>query len=259
MTILNGKKAIVTGASRANGIGAAVCLALAEAGADIFFTHWRTFDAEEGNGIEKGFPELLADKITGLGVRCFHMELDLSHSDSPAQLLDEVENTLGTPNILINNATYESPSNFRNINTDILYQHYQVNNQGTILLSTEFAKRYEKAYPGKKDGRIINLVSGGPNPNNLAYIATKGAIIAITEPLSVGLAPIGITVNSINPGPTDTGWINEDLKAHFLTLFPKGRIGVPSDAAKLIKFLASDDSEWITGQVIHSDGGFLGK
>lgn len=259
MTNLRGKKAIVTGASRANGIGAAVCLSLAEAGAEIFFTHWSPFDENEGNGVEKEFPELLAEKIMNLGVRCYHMELDLSQVNSSVKLLNEVEKTIGTPTILVNNATYESPSDFRSLNADLLYQHYQVNNSGTIILSTEFAKRYEKAFSEQKGGRIINLVSGGPNPNNLAYIATKGAIIAITEPLSVGLAPIGITVNSVNPGPTDTGWMNEDIKAHFSTLFPMGRVGVSSDAAKLIKFLASNESDWITGQVIKSEGGFLGK
>ncbi|MCG7345990.1 SDR family oxidoreductase [Sporosarcina sp. ACRSL] len=259
MTNLKGKIAIVTGASRANGIGAAICLFLAEAGADIFFTHWSPFDENEGNGIEKEFPAFLANRISKLGVKCFHIELDLSHPGSPVNLLNEVEKMMGTPTILVNNATYESPSNFRSLNTDILDRHYQVNNIGTIILSTEFAKRYEKAFPGQRGGRIINLVSKGPDPNNLAYIATKGAIIAITEPLSVGLAPIGITVNSVDPGPTDTGWMNEEVKAHLATLFPMGRVGVPSDAAKLIKFLASDDSEWITGQVIRSEGGFLGK
>ncbi|MGD6818696.1 SDR family oxidoreductase [Metabacillus sp. 84] len=259
MTNLKGKIAIVTGASRANGIGAAVCLSLAEAGADIFFTHWSPFDENEGNGIELEFPKLLADKLAIIGTRCYHMELNLSEPDSSVKLLNEVERTMGTPSILVNNATYESPSDFKSLNADILHQHYQVNNYGTILLSTEFAKRYEKTFSGQKGGRIINLVSGGPDPNNLAYIATKGAIIAITEPLSVGLAPIGITVNSVNPGPTDTGWMDEDIKAHLSNLFPMGRVGVPSDAAKLICFLASNDSEWITGQIIKSEGGFLGK
>ena len=259
MTNLKGKIAIVTGASRSTGIGTSVCLAFAEAGADIFFTHWSKFDENEGNGGERDFPSILCEEISKLGVRCHHMEVDLSKPESPIILLNEVEKILGTPSILVNNATFESPSNFRSLNTDILNKHYQVNNSGTILLSTEFAKRFEKTFSGKKGGRIINLVSGGPDPDNLAYIATKGAIIAITEPLSVGLAPIGITVNSVNPGPTDTGWMNQELKDHFINLFPMGRLGVPEDAARLIKFLASNDSEWITGQVIKSEGGFLGK
>ena len=138
-------------------------------------------------------------------------------------------------------------------------EHYSVNNCGTILLSTEFAKRFEKAFPEKKGGRIINLVSGGPDPDNLAYIATKGAIIAITEPLSVGLAPVGITVNSVNPGPTDTGWMDDETKKRLAPLFPMGRFGTPEDAARLIRFLASDDAGWITGQLIRSEGGFLEK
>lgn len=259
MKNLKGKIAIVTGASRRNGIGAAICLTLAEAGADIFFTHWSRFDAEEGNGAEKEFPSILNDKIKNLGVRCFHMEADLSDPDTPKNILNACEENLGSPSILVNNAAYDKLVDFRYLNEEILDTHYKINNRGTILLSTEFAKRFEVSFPNKKGGRIINLVSKGPDPNNLAYIASKGMLIGITEPLSVGLAPIGITVNSIDPGPTDTGWMDKETKEHLKPLFPTGRIGVPEDAAKLIKFLASEDAEWITGQVILSEGGFLGK
>lgn len=259
MKPLKNKIAIVTGASRSSGIGSAICLSLAEAGADIFFTHWSDFDQNEGNGLESDYPDLLCEKIKRLGVCCNHMEADLSDPSAPNNILDKVQETLGNPSVLVNNATYEAPSSFRNINEEVLYRHYKVNNSGTILLSTEFAKRFENSIDKKIGGRIINLVSGGPDPKNLAYIATKGMLIAITEPLSVALAPIGITVNSINPGPTDTGWMNKETKEHFAHLFPMGRIGVPEDAARLIKFLASDESQWITGQVIRSDGGFLGK
>lgn len=259
MKQLNKKVAIVTGASRSTGIGAAVCLALAHEGVDIFFTHWSSFDEIEGNGGERDFPNVLCDKIRKIGVRSDHMQVDLSDMNSPVLILDKVEETLGTPCILVNNATYESPTNLRTFNGEILDKHYMVNNRGTLMLSMEFARRYEFSFPQEKIGRILNLVSGGPDPNNLAYIATKGMIIAITEPLSVALAPIGITVNSVNPGPTDSGWINDDLKRDLLPLFPTGRLGEPADAAKIIKFLASEDSYWITGQVIKSEGGFLGK
>ncbi|SES28620.1 3-oxoacyl-[acyl-carrier protein] reductase [Gracilibacillus ureilyticus] len=259
MQHLKGKIAIITGASRSKSIGAAICLSLAEAGVDVFFSHWSPFDKNEGCGLEENFPEELCEKIKSFGVRSAHMSLDLSLSDSHKKLLDTVEDTLGPANVLINNATYESRVNFRELSAEILDKHYQVNNSGTIMLSVEFAKRYEIAYPDKKDGRIINLVSGGPDPNNLAYIATKGMTIAITEPLSVALAPIGITVNSINPGPTDSGWMTEEIKHHLLPQFPSGRLGEPDDAAKIIRFLASDDSYWMTGQTIRAEGGFLGK
>lgn len=187
------------------------------------------------------------------------MDADLSDSLIPTAILDQVQKTLGTPSILINNATYELRADFRSLNVEILDKHYKVNNSGTITLSMEFAKRFEQDYPGQKNGRIIFLVSGGPDPENLAYIATKGLLIAITEPLADALAPIGITVNALNPGPTDSGWMSEELKKQFLPMFPMGSIGNPKDAANVITFLASDESGWLTGQHLKSDGGFLGK
>ncbi len=259
MTSLKGKIAIVTGASRSKGIGAAIALTLAEAGADLFFTHWSPFDQKEGLGVDANFPVILTEQIRKLGVRCHNMEADLSEADTPKKILDQCESTLGTPNILINNATYDRLVDFRTLDHSILDKHYQVNNSGPILLSTEFAKRYETAYPGQRGGRIVFLVSKGPDPNNLAYLATKGALIAVTEPLAVGLAPIGVTVNAVDPGPTDTGWMDAETKVQLTKLFPTGRVGVPKDAAKFIRFLASEESEWITGQVIRSEGGFMGR
>ncbi|TYR75100.1 SDR family oxidoreductase [Rossellomorea vietnamensis] len=259
MTGLKGKIAIITGASRSKGIGAAICRSLAEAGADIFFTHWSPFDGESGHGEESDFPEVFKKELQNFGVRAAHIQADLSRDETPERVIAKAEDILGAPSILINNATYESHADFRTLNREILDKHYRVNNSGTILLSLEFAKKFEAAFPGSKDGRIIHMVSKGPDPNNLAYIATKGMLIGITEPLSVALAPVGITVNAVDPGPTDSGWMNEEIKNHLLPLFPAGRLGVPEDAAKLIRFLVSSDGGWITGQTIKSEGGFMGK
>lgn len=187
------------------------------------------------------------------------MEADLVKIDTPVQIMDQVEKTLGTPTILINNATYESPANYTMLDGQVLDKHYFVNVRGTLLLTTEFAKRFENKMPKGTVAWVIFMVSGGPDSNNLAYIATKSAVIGIIEPLSVGLAPLNITVNGFNPGPTDTGWMNEEMKQHFLGLFPMGRIGLPQDAARGVTLLASDESQWITGQIIKSEGGFLGK
>jgi 3-oxoacyl-[acyl-carrier protein] reductase len=94
-------------------------------------------------------------------------------------------------------------------------------------------------------------------PDELAYAASKGAIEAFTVSLSPALAPLGITVNAVNPGPTDSGWMTDEIRAALLPRFPFGRIGTPEDAASLVAFLASEAAGWITGQVIHSEGGFL--
>jgi 3-oxoacyl-[acyl-carrier protein] reductase len=90
----------------------------------------------------------------------------------------------------------------------------------------------------------------------LAYAATKGAVEAFTISLSAELASHGITVNAVDPGSTDTGWMTKEIKQELLSRFPSGHIGLPEDAARLIAFLASDEAAWITGQVIHSRGGF---
>ncbi len=93
-------------------------------------------------------------------------------------------------------------------------------------------------------------------PGELAYAATKGAIEAFTRTLAAEVGRKGITVNAVNPGPTDTGWSPEDLRSELSSKFPLGRVGAPEDAARLVAFLAGDEAAWITGQVIHSEGGF---
>jgi 3-oxoacyl-[acyl-carrier protein] reductase len=116
----------------------------------------------------------------------------------------------------------------------------------------EFAKRFSGQH-----GRIINLTSGQslhPMSGELAYAATKGAVEAFTVSLAGGLADKKITVNAVDPGATDTGWMSDELKAAILSQSPLGRIGQPQDAARLIAFLASEAAEWITGQIIHSRG-----
>ncbi|MCP3033045.1 SDR family oxidoreductase [Halobacillus sp. A1] len=257
MKPLTNKIAIITGASRVHGIGTAICKKLASEGADVFFTYWskydRTMDYFHDGDI--GWPQHLMEEIRSLGVRCESMELDLSQPQAPKTLLDKVNEKIGSPSILVNNATHSVDVDFRSINADNLDSHYSVNVRGTCLLTVEFARHIE----GRHGGRIINMVSGqdkSPEPGNLAYVATKGAVSAFTKSVALELASLQITVNAVDPGPTNTGWMNSELKKDLLPKFPMGRLGEPSDAAKLIAFLASEESEWITGQIIHSDGGF---
>ncbi len=247
--------AIITGASREKGIGAAVCRTLAAYGTDIFFTHWRSFDSMLPQGIDEDGPARLLHELQELGVRCEHMEIDLSAIDAPQRIMDEVEMKLGLPSILVNNAAYSTRDGFEVLDAATLDAHYAVNMRGTFLLTVEFARRLS----GKSSGRIINLTSGqsvAPMPGELAYVATKGAIEAFTVSLSAELASYGITVNAVDPGATDSGWMTDEIRQELLPRFPMGRIGQPADAARLIAFLASDEAAWITGQVIHSRGGF---
>ena len=244
--MLQNKIALITGASHPKDIGTAICRRLALKGINIFFTHWNSD------------PEKLQQEILNMGVQCASMNIDLSNADAAAKIMDEVSTKLGFPSILVNNAAYSTSDGYSAFNAESLDAHYAVNMRSTFLLCVEFARRFEKA--DLPSGRIINMASGqdiGPMPGELAYAATKGAISAFTKSLSPELAPLGITVNAVNPGPTDSTWMNDDIREHLLPKFPMGRIGKPEDAAKLIAFLVSDEADWITGQVMNSEGGFI--
>jgi 3-oxoacyl-[acyl-carrier protein] reductase len=207
-------------------------------------------------GDEPEFPAELQDELRGMGVRAESMELDLSLPDSPERLLDEVAERLGRPSILVNNAAHSTRDGFERLDAATLDAHYAVNVRATALLSVHFARRYG----GGPGGRIVNLTSGqslGPMPGELAYAATKAAVEALTVTLAAEVGHKGITVNAVDPGPTDTGWMTGELERELAPKFALGRLGEPEDAARLVAFLASEEAAWITGQVIHSEGGFL--
>jgi 3-oxoacyl-[acyl-carrier protein] reductase len=253
---LRGRVALVTGVGRRRGIGSAVCLALASRGADIGLSYWKAYDREMPWGSDEDEPEVLLGRLRATGVRAEGIEMDLSRSDSARLLLDATEERLGRPSILVNTAAYSTRDGFETLDAEALDAHYAVNVRAMALLSVGFAKRY----PGGPGGRIVNFSSGqslGPMPEELAYVATKGAIEAFTLTLAAEVGHKGITVNSINPGPTDTGWMTEELKREIAPKFPSGRIGQPEDAARLVAFLAGDEAAWITGQILHSEGGFF--
>ena len=250
------KIAVITGASRTQGIGAAICRALAKDGVDIFFTYWSKYDQSMPWGIDLDEPRLLQEELRHRGVRCECLEVDLSAPDAYLVVLDEVKMKLGDPSILVNNACFSTSDGYTILDITRLDSHYAINVRATTMLSVEFARRFSKG----SGGRIINLTSGqakGPMPGEIAYAATKGAVEALTLTHSAEVAPIGITVNAINPGPTDTGWMSDEIKQYLLTKSPFGRIGLPEDAARLVAFLASEEAAWITGQVIHSEGGYM--
>jgi 3-oxoacyl-[acyl-carrier protein] reductase len=253
---MSSKIAIVTGVSRLNGIGKAICIELAKNGMDIFFTYWMDYDKKMTWETKDNEPDLIEIEIKSLGVRCQKVALDLSDETTIQTLFDAVENSLGSPIILVNNATYSTQTDIFNITAHEIDKHYFVNLRATTLLCAEFVKRFK----GLNNGRIINMTSGqslSAMSSEIAYAMTKGAIEILTKTLSHELAYKGITINAVNPGLTDSGWLDDTNRQLFQDRFPMGRFGLPNDAAKLISFLASEQAAWITGQIIHSEGGFI--
>ena len=253
---MNKRIAIVTGVSRLKGIGKAICIELARQGIDIFFTYWLNYDKEMPWQTADNEPDLIQAEILKLGVRCEKMELNFLEKRSIQALMQAVEKKWGTPTILVNNATYSTQTNIENITAEELDKHYFINLKIPILLISEFVKRFE----GQKNGRIVNLSSGQSlsfMSDEIAYAATKAAIENLTRTLSQELAKKDITINAVNPGLTDTDWLDNAQKELFIKRFPMGRLGQPTDAAKLIAFLVSENAAWVTGQTIHSEGGFI--
>lgn len=235
--------ALVTGAGRDREIGTAVCRALAAAGHRIAFT------------VQPGGPSdgaALASELGADAIPC-----DLAAPDPAGELLDEVAERCGAaPAVLVNNAAYEVRAGFAELDGPTLDDHYAVNVRAPLLLSCELARRHARGAPG----RIVCLTSGqsfGPMLGELPYAVTKGALETFVAQVAPELMALGITINAVNPGVTDTGWIGEDIRGSLTARMPAGRIGVAEDAARLIAWLCSEEAGWVTGQVISSEGAFV--
>ncbi len=255
--MMKGQTAVITGVSRKIGIGAAIARALAEVGCNIFTTYYRPYDATMPWGSAADEAAEIIVELQEMGVQAAGLELDLSQPDGATALFTAVQARFGTVNILINNATYSVDADITELTADLLDKHNGVNIRGMALLCQAFVRQFAER-DGVGNGRIINISSGqsaGPMPGNLAYVASKGAVEAFSLSLSAELASKGITVNAIDPGITDTGWLTKEMQQEFTAIAPMGRLGEPEDAARLVRFLASPEAGWITGQLIRSRGG----
>jgi 3-oxoacyl-[acyl-carrier protein] reductase len=245
--------ALVTGASRKAGIAAAVARALAEAGWDVATTCWRPYDESEPWGSRPADAEELVAELRGLGVRAALHEDDLADPAAAARVVAAAEEAVGPLTALVNVHAHSETGGLLEATAEQFDRHLTVNARATLLLSAEFVRRFRGEH-GR--GRIVNFTSGLPLTGEIAYAASKGAVEWLTVSAAVELGPRGITVNAIDPGPTDTGWLSPELEAAVADATPLGRVGRPEDAAALVVFLCSPAGGWITGQVLRSDGGF---
>jgi 3-oxoacyl-[acyl-carrier protein] reductase len=251
---LSGQVAVVTGVSRAKGIGAAISLELAKHGAHLFLTGWPGYDDElPENGA--GEQSLLLGELRQLGVEAEWTPFDLSLADAPKKLWDVVQARFNVAHILVNNACFSMRDSVETLDVETLDRHYAVNTRAPILLSVEFVRRFG----GKGARRVISMTSGqmlGPMRGELAYTATKAGVDAFTITFAAEVGHLGITVNAVDPGPTDSGGMTAEVQRTLLSRFALGRLGRPEDPAHLIAFLAGPEGGWVTGQVLRSRGGF---
>lgn len=252
---LEGRVVLVTGASRRIAIGAGVARRLVAGGAAVLMHSWSPHDAEQSWGVDRGGPEALVDELRSDGGRVEHVSADLADPDAPARLVDAARRAFGHLDVVVANHARSSVQSLEQLTAEEIDLTYAVNTRATLLLVQALAAQHD----GRPGGRVVLLTSGqyhGAMPGELPYIASKGALHQLTASLAVHLMPRGVTVNCVNPGPNNTGYADAKTTAAVISRNPGGRWSTPADTARLIAWLVSDDADWITGQVIASDGGW---
>jgi 3-oxoacyl-[acyl-carrier protein] reductase len=261
---LSGRVAVVTGVSRRKGIGFAVASRLAAMGASLFVQHYSPHDVEQPWGADD-IDELVAALRAELvdGARLEHENLDLALPEGADRLIAAAGDQFGHLDILIcNHARSGGDGRLAEMTADKLDAHWQVNARSTLLATRAFAAQHD----GRDGGRVIWMTSGqgeGPMSGEIAYATSKAALAGITRSVADDLIDAGIVLNTINPGPVNTGYLDEDTADRpveviraALTHFPTGRFGEPDDPARLVAWLVSDEGRWVVGQVLNSEGGF---
>jgi 3-oxoacyl-[acyl-carrier protein] reductase len=242
---LTGKVALVTGGSR--GIGAGIARRLATDGAKVVVNYASRADAAE---------QVVAD-IRSKSGEAIALQADMGDLDAVRRLFAETKAHYGRLDILVNNAAIAEFLPLDALTPEHIERHFAVNVYGPIFAMQEAARLFDEA-----GGRIINISSSittGPAPGASIYSATKATLENLTRSYAHELGKRGITVNAIAPGTTESDMLNavmaQDVQQRMIANTALGRLGTPEDIAAVVAYLASEDGLWITGQVIHANGG----
>lgn len=245
--MLQDKVALVTGASR--GIGRSIALELAAKGAKVVVNFAGSEDKAEG----------VVNEIKALGASGFKIQADVSKEADVKSMVKEVISEYGCLDILVNNAGITKDNLLMRMKETEFDQVIDTNLKGCFLCMKAVSRQMMK----QKSGRIINVasvvgVSGNPGQAN--YVAAKAGVIGLTKSTAKELASRNILVNAVAPGfiSTDmTEALNDEQKEAILNMIPLAKLGSPENVASVVRFLASDDADYITGQTIHIDGGMV--
>jgi 3-oxoacyl-[acyl-carrier protein] reductase len=249
MSKFQGKTALVTGASK--GIGAGIAKLLAAAGAAVIVNY----------ATDRPGAETVVEAITALGGRATSIQADVANASDVARLFAEASKSFGPLDVLVNNAGVYQAMPIAELTTEEFHRELNVNLLGPLLVIRESLR-----YFGPGGGSIINIGSGASrshSPGYSIYSASKAGLDAVTCVLAKELAPRKIRVNSVNPGATLSEGtkaaglygVGSDFEKQLTALTPLGRMGTPEDIAKVVAFLASEDSGWLTGELIFAAGG----
>ncbi len=242
---LEGKVALVTGASR--GIGHTIALRLGAAGARVVVN----------DVVFREGPEAAAEAVRSVGGEARVIQADITKAEQVQKMFQQVEAEWGSVDILVNNAGITRDGLIMRMSEEDWDAVLTVNLKGAFLCCRAAARSMIR----KRWGRIINMssvVALAGNPGQVNYSASKAGLIGMTRTLAKELASRNITVNALAPGFIDTDKVktmSEDARKQALSRIPMGRLGTPEDVAAVVAFLATEEANYITGQVIGVDGG----
>lgn len=244
---LKGKTAVVTGSGR--GLGKEIALKLASRGANIVLNDIVSSDSVDAT----------AEEFKAAGYNVVVTKGDVRNAEDVKAMVNTAVKTFGSLDILVNNAGITKDKPMAMMSEEDWDIVININLKGAFLCTKAAGKIMIK----QRSGKIVNIASVAGrygNPGQANYSASKAGLIGLTKTTAKELAPRGITCNAVAPGLIQskmTDILSEELRANYLKNIPLGRFGTPEDVANVVAFLASDDSNYVTGQVIDIDGGLV--